>query len=197
MSALRFDLPGQPGATGVDFIPYSVRAEEIDRALRESLRVTTKVHTDYDRVLREMRTNRIHEGDKREIVRRVKDQIVAPLYKALEGDFPYALAASATLRRTLDNTALPDANRLAKSKADAEAAEKELERVVNSLREILVHMQGIVEIGKIIAKIRELEQREQASLDLIRAHRQRLEDKIFEQIETPKKDKDKKDKKDK
>ena len=42
LSALRFDIPAEPGARGVDFVGFSVRAEEIDKTVRESLRVTTK-----------------------------------------------------------------------------------------------------------------------------------------------------------
>src|SRR5205085_4586540 len=37
LSALRFDIPAEPGARGVDFVGFSVRAEEIDKALRETL----------------------------------------------------------------------------------------------------------------------------------------------------------------
>ncbi|HKB42390.1 MAG TPA: hypothetical protein VKD72_38545, partial [Gemmataceae bacterium] len=189
LSTLRFDIPAQPGARGVDFVGFSVRAEEIDKGLRETLRVTTKVHADYDRILREMRTNRIHEGSKRQIAERVKDHIVLPLGKVKEGDFPYAQEACTSLRRSIDNTSKTDLERLAKSRADAEAAEKEMDRVLNSLREILVHMQGIVEIGKLIAKIRELEQREQASLDEIKRRIAQFEDEIFRRFDTEKADK--------
>ncbi|MBI1915039.1 MAG: hypothetical protein HYS12_09930 [Planctomycetes bacterium] len=195
LSALRFDIPAQPGARGVDFVGFSVRAEEIDKVVRESLRVTTKVHADYEKILREMRTNRIHEGDKRQLVERVKDNIVGPMAKAKDDDFPYAQSACTNLRRTLDNPSLADLDRLEKSRGAADAAEKEMDRVLNSLREILVHMAGIVEINKLIAKIRELEQRELNSLETIKARKDKIENEIFEQLGTPKKDeKDKKDK---
>jgi hypothetical protein len=197
LSALRFDIPSMPGARGVDYVGFSVRAEEIDKTVRESLRVTTKVHADYDRILREMRTNRIHEGDKKQIVERVKDNIVGPLGKVKEGDFPYAQEATANLRKILDSGEPDDAKRLASSRAAAEAAEKEMDRVLNSLREVLVHMAGIVEIGKLIAKIRELEQREQNSLNQIKQRKEEIEKSIFDQLDSPKKDEKDKEKKDK
>src|SRR5207248_2162407 len=149
---------------------------------------------DYEKILREMRTNRIHEGEKRQLVERVKDNIVGPLAKVKDDDFPYAQSACANLRRTLDNAALADLARLANSRSAAEGAEKEMDRVVNSLREILSHMANVVEINKLIAKIREMEQREMNSLDVIKARKDKIENDIFEQLGTPKKDKEKKDK---
>jgi len=139
-----------------------------------------------------MRTNRIHEGEKKQIVERVKDNIIRPLGKVKEGDFPYAQEATAGLRKVLDSGNPDDLKRLADSRAAAEAAEKEMDRVLNSLREVLVHMAGIVEINKLIATLRELEQREQNSLDLITRRKAEIEKSIFDQLE-PKKE-EKKDK---
>jgi hypothetical protein len=184
LASVRSDLPPEPGPRGVDFLSYSVRVEDVEKAVREGLRVTTKVHLDYDRILREMRTNRI-QNKNRDLVAKVHNSIVTPLAKIRDADFGYAQAACGSLRRTLDNAALAEPAKLAKARAEAESASKELDALVSALNEVLLHMRGIVDINKLIAQLRELEQKEQQSVERLRAKKDQLEKEIFEGLGGP------------
>jgi hypothetical protein len=181
MSRLRFDIPSSPDGLGKDrnYLALSVRVEDVEKSLREGLRVTTKVHQDYDKILREMRTNRIHKGDKRDLVSRVKDNVVLPLGGVLQTNFPDAQASTGRLRRALDDGNLPDMDRLARSRAQAEQADQNLDVLLTQLREILVQMQGIVDINKIIAKLKEIEEREQANYQRLKAYKLKVEESLL------------------
>jgi len=183
MSALKFDMPPEVSGRGVDFQSFSVRVEDIEKAVRETLRVATKVHVDYERILREMRTNRIRKTD---LVGKVKDHIVTPLAKVRDDDFPYTQTVCGNLRKSLDNAALADPERLARSREQADQADKALDVLVATLREILLQMQGVVDIGKLIAQIRKIEQAEQESLSRIKLQVEKIENSLFEDPKPPK-----------
>src|SRR5262249_39555092 len=122
LSATRFDLP--TGDTEkVDFQAFSLRAEEVEKKLREALRVTTKIYLDYERILREMRTNRIQEGDKQAFVEKVENHIVLPLGVIVNDNFRFTISTCAEFRKVLDDTKLAPATRLQRARIMGDAAD--------------------------------------------------------------------------
>ena len=161
----------------------------MQKIANESKRMTAKVTSDYEKVLREMRTNRIENTD---AVRKTKDAIVIPLNKILVGDYRlreagkdvaagFTVAADGLnyLRKAVDNTSSNEADRLAASRREAEAAEKDLERLIKALDDVLLEMKGIVELGEILKGLRDIELKQLESLRKIEEKKRIEEENLF------------------
>jgi hypothetical protein len=183
MSSLRSDIPSNAAEMQKDdFDRFSVRTEAIDKAIREGLRITVKVALDYDRIYREMRTNRIQNSNPKRI-NDTFDLIVKPLAKLQENEFRYAQAELVRLRKVLDNSALNEAERLKKSREGAERADREVELLVKGLAEVLAQMRGVVDYNKVKDLIRKLEQKEAESAALLKKIHDELTKKLFEGLD--------------
>lgn len=201
---LRFDLPSAaPAGTAaqpVDFLSYSVRAEGVEKAIREGMRVTAKVQSDYERIVLEYRTNRLEERAKNTF-----NQVTTPLDLIRNGAYPWeelgadgkkvtykvglpnAQDEVSRVRRICDDTS---PTKTAQVKLDlardqAAAAEKELTRTIAALDRTLAQMQGLVSWDKLIAELGKIEQAEHEALQRVKAQIKLIEDRLFESLNKP------------
>src|SRR5262249_4916793 len=144
-----------------------------------------------------MRTNRIQEGDKQQIVERVQDHIVLPLGAVVNDNFRFTISTCAEFRKALDDTKMTPAARLQRARIMGEAADKELTALVKALNDILVQMQGLVKINDLINQIRIMEQRERDSYERIKKAKDILERKLLGEDDADLKDDEKPKDKDK
>src|SRR5205814_1801316 len=116
-------------------------------------------------ILQEMRTNRIENAD---VVNKTKNNIVMPLAKIINGDyrlldggemvpagFPVANDGLKYLREEVDNIKLDEAERLTRSRKEADRAEKDLGRLITAMSEVLLEMKGLVDLGQILKNLNE------------------------------------------
>lgn len=183
MKGIKFDLPPDAEAR-VDFLSFSVREENVEKVVREGQRITTKVWLDYERILGEMRTNRIQStrgvrAPGRELVDKVYNNIVKPLRKIRGTNFVDTQRELDGLRKALDNTAVSDARRLIDSRSFAEYADKEVAKLVEALREVLLQMKGVTDLNELIGKIHRMEQKERELLSILKKLKAINEEDLF------------------
>jgi hypothetical protein len=190
MDSLRSDIPSNAAELQKDnFEQFSVRTEAIDKAIREGLRITVKVALDYDRIYREMRTNRIQNSNPKRI-NDTYELIVKPLAGLQENEFRYSQAELTRLRKVLDNSALNDGERLKKARDMAKLADEQVQLLVTKLGEVLAQMRGVVDYNKVKDLIRELERKEAESAGRLKKLHDELTKRLFEGLdidEAPKK----------
>jgi hypothetical protein len=184
MMSLRSDIPVNAAEMQKDdFDRFSVRTEAIEKAIREGLRITVKVALDYDRIYREMRTNRIQNTNPKR-VNETFDLIVKPLAKLQEDEFRYSQQELTRLRKVLDNSALNDADRLKKSRDVAKLADDQVQLLVTKLGEVLAQMRGVVDYNKVKDLIREIERKETESAARLAKLAKEIEDRLFQGLDS-------------
>jgi hypothetical protein len=180
LQSLKFDIRLEPvGGRPTNFDAYSVRTEDVQKVLKESQRMTVKVLKDYEKILQELRTNRIEKGD---AISKTKKDIVGPLTQIINGDyrlvetvggqpvpagFPVANDGLKYLREEVDNIKLNEVERLKRSTDAADGAEKDLNRLLTALNLVLNEMAGVVQLGEILKGLNELELKERDSIQKI------------------------------
>lgn len=184
-SSLRFDIPANAAELKEnDFVNFSTRVEAVEKAIRETLRITVKVASDYDRIYREMRTNRIQNSNPQR-VEDVSTLIVQPLAKIQDNEFRYSLLELGRLRKALDNTTLAAAERLKASRDRVGQVDNEVKQLIEVLNNILTRMRGVVKLNELKDQIRELARKEAEAAARIRKEHKIQEEELFKGLGLP------------
>jgi hypothetical protein len=165
-----------------EFSPMARRAEELDETISKSWDVSREVNTDYLRILKELKTNRVQAG----IIAKVNDKICEPLDAAINGDFPPADESMRELQKKLDaKTNDPAALALAR---------EQLDKVINRLNGVLDAMADVATINKIIEALVKIKKAEEEEYERLKKLLREKEEDLLNQAgaEEPKKEKEKK-----
>jgi hypothetical protein len=156
-----------------DLGPMSVRCEQIVEALEKGEVSAREVSTAYEKILRELRTNQV---DPR-MVSRI-DGIAKNLGEC-DALFEKARDAVSAFRRALDNTEVPLEVRLGIARPGGSVAKEQVNNLIKHLNGILGAMGGIIELGKLIQKLAEIERKELDQAEMLEAIRRKLEDELL------------------
>jgi hypothetical protein len=170
-----FEGLSDPKLNDTAFQNLQGRAEKIDQLLDKSLTPVVEIKTDYDRILREMKTNRVQNA----IVKRVEQDVCEQLKGAAEKDGPAAQKSLADLRAALDAKDAAQARKLfEKARADYKAYQDRLFGVLDAMQK----MQGIKELIKIME---DLLRKETLQVELIQKIKQQKEDALLNPTDAP------------
>ncbi len=135
----------------------SARTDQIQEMLEKAQNTTREVHTDYARILREMKANQVSER----FLDRVEKTIVDPL-KSIDGNFEETRDAVGNFRKSLDNKEIEPAR-----KAGGVAKEQML-ALTRALEKILASMQKMTDLNALIKIIAEIEKSEGVQYETIK-----------------------------
>src|SRR5262249_37831880 len=146
------------------FNAMQARCDELMQTLDKGESVVGEVTTDYQRILKELITNRVEQA----MIERVDKHIVGPLTVAVNGNeedknardtFPKARAGITDLRAAV--AAEGDfGTKLVQSRNAATEAQLRLDALIRRLIGVLEKMEALADINKIIKLIQEVEQEE-------------------------------------
>ncbi len=149
-----------------DFPALATRVLAIAESVNSNQITAKEVLTDYNRILKEMRTNRV---DPRMIAK--VEKIVQPLDEAVHVDFGRAEDAQREYFRTLEKAR--------RDETSAKAAADQLDLLIDKLSLVLERMGELSNINQLITALERLEADQQAQVDLLNRIRKRIEDAIF------------------
>jgi hypothetical protein len=165
-----------------EFSPMTRRAEEFQETINKSWDISREVLADYQRILKELKTNRVQQG----IITKVNDKICEPLESAINVDFAQADEAMRDLQKKLDGkTNDPKALALAR---------EQLDRLISRLTGVLDAMADVATINKIIEALVKIKKAEEEEFERLKKLLREKEEDLLNQAGTdePKKPKDKK-----
>jgi hypothetical protein len=173
-----------PDLKANEFSPMVARLDEIGETLVKSADVSREVLTDYQKILRELQVNRVRPA----IVERVEHNICTPLGDINNLQFDLSDKSLATFHKTLE-----DKN---KDIPAADAANKQLQDLIDRLTRVLDAMGDITTINKLIEQLTRIATEEQHAAELFKALHAKLADEILnKQFGDSDKKPDKKEKK--
>jgi hypothetical protein len=171
----------------------SVEIEAQETLLDKHKLAVTEVKAAYDRILRELKANRVSP----DWIRRVDKDICKQLEAALTddvGEFATTAKALQDLRELLDSNE-PDAARKAdQAKPSLEIARSRTAELEKRLNDVLEKMQGIIQLKQLIDQLLKIRDAEENIAQRFKLVRKQLEDLFFqddkkEPAKEPKKDK--------
>jgi hypothetical protein len=151
--AERLNSPNFNSGNKDEFIPEQTRMTEIVEAVNKSHDMTSEVHSDYARILKELVTNRF-DRYRDKTIKSMRDDIVSPLQDAIRIDFPAAEGSLATLHSRLNQAAVPDAPVITE-------AQQKVSDLLVKLRKILEKVEDTVQLDKLIDSIKELKKQQE------------------------------------
>lgn len=163
----------QPG----QFESLDARANDVFQTTERAEGIITEVHTDYRRILQELLVNRVQQG----MIDRVERQICDPLQGALEKDFPSVKNGINDLHKALTDTG-DVATRTAASRKTVDEARDRMGALIRKLTGVLDQMKQLADINELIKKIREIEQQEVATGDVLKKLKDQLEGSLLDEI---------------
>jgi hypothetical protein len=157
-----------PGLKPDEFSPMARRVEEILDTLTKGWDVTGEVSKDYQKILKELRTNRVRP----QIIDRIERTICDPLQDVIAQDreFEHAERALRAFHDLLE-AKKPDM-------PGATLARDELDRLIDRLSRVLDAMGDITTINKLIEQLVKIEQAERKAYDRFKE----LSDKLQEDL---------------
>ncbi|MFL5241154.1 MAG: hypothetical protein ACJ8FY_03520 [Gemmataceae bacterium] len=175
------------------FGPMTVRVEEQETLLDKHKLAVTEVKAAYDRILRELKANRVSP----DWIRRVDVDICKQLDAALTddvGEFATTAKALQDLREILDGKEADAARKADQAKPALEIARSRTAELEKRLSDVLEKMQGIIELKRLIDQLLKIKESEENMGQRFSSLRKQLEDLFFqddkkEPAKEPKKDK--------
>jgi hypothetical protein len=166
-----------------DLISTSVRAQQVNETLENTLATTTDVYRAYVRIVREEQLNVIRM-DK---ITDTEEKIVDPLKAVIDGDFPPVLDANGKFRKVLDDRGMSDKDRIDASRAAGKDVTDKLTTLLNDLEAVLREMKGKESLEKLAEKLQAIADGVQHSHDVAKGIAVQLQDKFFDEPMPPKK----------
>jgi hypothetical protein len=168
----------------------SSEIEKLEQLLDKSQTPVNEVRTDYERIIKEMKTNRVQQS----VVQTREKDILGNLTAAKDQDCPAAIKAMSELRAALDAAKKGDspselANKAAAARTAFDQARVAYTTYQQRLFEALEHMQQMMNIQALIKMARAIEEAESRSIALIDEVRRIEQERVLSADEPPKKDK--------
>jgi hypothetical protein len=161
------------------FGPMSVRAEEQSQILDKQVLVLAKVLEDYERILKELKTNRVQP----EMINRVETTIVKELAAIKDVDFPTAAKAMADFQAVLDGNDPDLKHKSSQAQVGYELARDKVVALKARLEKVLASMQKLLDIAKLIKILVAMEQEKVRQHQIIQKLRDDKEKEIVEGLE--------------
>jgi SPX domain protein involved in polyphosphate accumulation len=146
------------------------RVEEIGEAVVKSWDAAREVHTDYRRILKELKANRVQSA----MINKVNDKICEPLDGAINLEFVQSDESLQEFRKKLDaKESDPKA---------AELAKLQLDQLIRRLNAVLEAMADVTTINKLIEMLVKIEKGERDEIERLN---KLLKQKQLEFLEDP------------
>jgi hypothetical protein len=177
---------GSPARKADEFAPLSVTSEKALELLEKSLESTREVLNDYEKIVTEMKMNRVRD----DYVNHTQNNVVTPLARITFpiGPFSEASESLKELRKNLDNGELDLPTRSDNSRKAAAVARAKLEELIKQLDGVLAGMEGIITLNKIIETARQIEEAQRAQADFLKRVKDQMEKEAYEKLFGPKGD---------
>jgi hypothetical protein len=172
------------------FLGMSSEIEKLEQLLDKSQTPVNEVRTDYERIIKEMKTNRVQQA----VLQPRERDILGNLTAAKDQDCPAAIKAMGDLRAALDAVKKGDSPSELANKATAARTAFDQARVAYTsyqqrLFEALEHMQQMMDIQALRKILQDILDAESKNLNQIEKLRQDIQERILGLDEPPKKDK--------
>jgi hypothetical protein len=165
------------GIKANEFSPLARRAEEMDDAVVRSWDACREVLTDYKRILKELKVNRVQPG----MIAKVSDKICDPLDAAINLEFVNADEAVRDLARKLDSQS--------SDRQSVDAARQSLDQLVARLTSVLDAMADVTSINKIIEMLVKIEKGERQEYERLQFLLKQKQEEFLDSLSEPKKQK--------
>ena len=137
-----------PAIQPKEFSPMAVRLDEIQETLVKSWDVSREILTDYQKILKELQINQVRLS----IIERVERNICLPLADANNQHFDLTDKSLAAFHKTLEDQK--------KDMPAGEAANKQLQDLIDRLNRVLDAMGDTTAINKLIEQLTKIEEAE-------------------------------------
>jgi hypothetical protein len=182
---MKRDLTVQ-GLKEQQFVAMQARSDELKQTLEKGELTVGEVGADYQRILKEVVTNRVDPS----VIERVQKQIVEPLNAAVNGDendrgardtFPPVRAGIADLAVAVSGEG--DLNqRVVNSRAANDEARLRLNGLIKRLSDILDKMQQGIDLNKLKEKLRDIVREEDRQNAVLAAIKKQLDDEVIKAL---------------
>jgi hypothetical protein len=159
-----------------EFSSQATQMGRVEEALMKSWDAAREVHSEYKRILKELKANRVQSG----MINKVSDKIVDPLEGAINQEFVRTDEALRDFHKTLDS-----------KKADLPAADKaraELTQLIDRLDAVLSAMLDVMTINDLIRQLVNIESQEVKEIDRLKILLQKKEDELLNNVLEPNKE---------
>lgn len=159
-----------------EFSSQATQMVRVEENLTKSWDAAREVHSEYKRILKELRANRVQSG----MIGKVSDKIVEPLDGAINQEFVRTDEALREFHKTLDG-----------KKADMPAADKaraELIQLIDRLEGVLSAMADVMTINDLIKRLLQIETDEVQEIQRLKTLLQRMEDDLLKGTLEPNKE---------
>jgi SPX domain protein involved in polyphosphate accumulation len=157
--------------------PMARRTEEIGEGVLKSWDAAREVYTDYRRILKELKANRVQGG----MINKVNDRICEPLDAAINGEYVQADEALRELQKRLDAKE--------KDQAGPDQARKSLDQLINRLNGVLEAMADVTTINKLIEMLTKIEKGEREEYDRLQKLLKQKQEDVLENLDPKKPEK--------
>jgi hypothetical protein len=140
----------------IKFDNLSVRAEELDGILDKGRTAADNVRHDYDRILKELKTNRVQLP----MIDRVETKICKELAISLEKDFPAARGAMDVYRAIVDRGDADLVGKTEEAKKAHDVAAQQLQALIVRLQHVLDAMEKLKSINDLIKMLAAIQEKE-------------------------------------
>jgi hypothetical protein len=189
LTQMKLDMAVKEGLKKDQFGPMSLRTEEIEQTLEKTQTAVTEVFNDYERILKELRANRVQTVN---YVKNIEDNIVGKLRDAIDSDFPEADKAVKELHRVLDADEADLKKKTTDAQKAADAAGVQLAKLIKRLDDVLASMEKLTTINKLIAILLHIQEALGVEDSQYRNTKLELEKELFKDLEAVPDAKDKK-----
>jgi hypothetical protein len=175
---LKRDLTVQ-GLKAQQFAGMQARADELGQTLDKAELSCNEVATDYQRILRELVTNRVDPA----MIEKVQKQIVEPLNVAVNGTendkntFPSNKSAIESLKKAVAGQEEPSEQKIADSRKATDEARLRMDALIKRLIDVLDKMEALGDVNKLIKALQAITDEENRQKGILKAiHDQILKD---------------------
>jgi hypothetical protein len=165
-----------PALKPEEFSSQATQMVRVEENLTKSWDAAREVHSEYKRILKELRANRVQSG----MIGKVSDKIVEPLDGAINQEFVRTDEALREFHKTLDG-----------KKADMPAADKtraELTQLIDRLQGVLDAMADVMTINDLIKRLLQIETDEVQEIQRLKTLLQKMEDDLLKGTLEPNKE---------
>jgi hypothetical protein len=166
-----------PGLKANEFSPLARRAEDMDDAVVRSWDACREVLSDYKRILKELKVNRVQPG----MIAKVSDKICDPLDAAINLEFVNADEAVRDLTRKLDSHS--------SDRQAVDAARQSLDQLIARLASVLDAMADVTSINKIIEMLVKIEMGERQEYERLQLLLKQKQEEFLDNLSEPRKPK--------
>jgi hypothetical protein len=159
-------------------LPKSALPANFEQQIGKSEETTKEVKEAFDRLIEEMRVNRIQEN----YIAKLDTTVRQPLADILNKSFPNARDAMTKFRETLDDNSLNLAQKVEAARTTGLNARNQLEELIKQLNAVLNSMEQIKGLNELIKTLRAIEEENTRQRELMARLQKQLKLDLFKQL---------------